>query len=253
MINPSSRPTSAPALRTASGPAARVISIAIGLATAVLIFGFALGFVFNPAFVGFEQERAQADAWTGWPMAEVHRVTDIVVGEVLVGPGTFDVMHNGAPVFDPAEAQHMVDVRRVMLWLESGVLVSAVVIGVAAVRMRDRRRFWSAISTSAKTLIIGMIVVGGVFAIAFDQAFEIFHELLFPAGSYTFDPSIEHLVQLFPEQLFSESTIVMGIVGIIVAAIVWRVAGRRARHFATLETTSATTNPTDRSSNGGGR
>ena len=241
MTFPSNRPPSTPSTRAGARPVAsaagsahastigsRLVSAAIATATAVVIFGSALAFVFNPAFVGFEQERTHADYYTGWPIAEVHRITDAVVGQVLVGPGTFDMTTNGARVFDPAEAQHMIDVRRVMIWLEIGVAGAVALLVVAAFRMRDRRRLWSAVATGAKVLAIGIVVVG----IGFAVAFELFHQLLFPAGSYAFDPTIEHLVQLFPEQLFSEATIVMALVGLGISIIVNRYAGRRTRALA---------------------
>ena len=49
------RTTGADATRR-SGILARAASVAIGVATAVVIFGAALGVFFNPVFVGFEQE-----------------------------------------------------------------------------------------------------------------------------------------------------------------------------------------------------
>ena len=48
------------------------------------------------------------------------------------------------------------------------------------------------------------------------MTFELFHELLFAGGSYTFDPLHERLVQLFPEQFWSETAIVL-VVAILAA------------------------------------
>ena len=156
-------------------------------------------------------------------------MTDAVLGQVIVGPGRFDVQLSGKAVFDPAEQQHMVDVRRVFVWLEAGVAAAAAVLALAALRMRDRRRLWSAIRSGAKVLAGGILIAGVGFAAAFDQVFQLFHELLFPAGSYAFDPSIEHLVQIFPEQLFSEATVAMALVGLALAVGTWWFARRRVR------------------------
>ncbi|HLO35079.1 MAG TPA: DUF1461 domain-containing protein, partial [Candidatus Deferrimicrobium sp.] len=91
------------------------------------------------------------------------------------------------------------------------------------------QRAWSAISTGMRELIVGVVVAGVVAAVAFDQLFEIFHELFFPAGSFTFDPRTDHLVQLFPFDFWSETTIVLGVVIVILGAVVSVFAGRRAR------------------------
>ena len=59
--------------------------------------------------------------------------------------------------------------------------------------------------------------------------FEIFHRLFFPAGSFTFDPRTDHLVQLFPFDFWSETTIVLGVVIVALAAALSIAAGRLAR------------------------
>ena len=78
-------------------------------------------------------------------------------------------------------------------------------------------------------LVGGVIVAGAIAAVAFDAVFEIFHRLFFPGGTYTFDPSTDRLVQLFPFDFWSETTIVLGVVIIALALIVWAIARRLAR------------------------
>ena len=76
---------------------------------------------------------------------------------------------------------------------------------------------------------LAAVVVGlGIFAlVAFDTLFTVFHEVLFPAGSYDFDPATERLVQLFPFQFWQETAIAVGIVIIALSALVAVVAHRR--------------------------
>ena len=74
-----------------------------------------------------------------------------------------------------------------------------------------------------------MTIVGGLAGILFfDQAFELFHELFFPAGSYLFDPFTEKLVQLFPQAFWIDSTIGVGAVVVALAAGLWWLGRRRA-------------------------
>ena len=93
-------------------------------------------------------------------------------------------------------------------------------------------RAWSAIRTGLRGLIVAIVVAGAISAVAFDTMFEIFHQLFFPAGSFTFDPRTDHLVQLFPFDFWSETTIVLGVVIVVVAAILSVAAGRLAKRAA---------------------
>ena len=63
--------------------------------------------------------------------------------------------------------------------------------------------------------------------VAFDQLFELFHEIFFPAGSYLFDPTTDRLVQLFPFQFWEETALVVGAVIIVIALDRRGVAARR--------------------------
>jgi integral membrane protein (TIGR01906 family) len=81
-------------------------------------------------------------------------------------------------------------------------------------------------------LIVAIVVAGVIASVAFDAVFEIFHRLFFPAGSFTFDPRTDHLVQLFPFDFWSETTIVLGVVIVVIAGVVAIGAGRLARRAA---------------------
>jgi integral membrane protein (TIGR01906 family) len=92
----------------------------------------------------------------------------------------------------------------------------------------SRGAAWRAVRNGARGLAV-VIAVAGVFAVfAFDAAFEVFHRLFFSAGTYTFDPATSRLIQLFPEQFWSETTIAVGVVVIAVALLTAWLAGRRA-------------------------
>ena len=70
-------------------------------------------------------------------------------------------------------------------------------------------------------------MAGILFAIFFEAAFQFFHQLLFPAGTYNFDPHTERLVQLFPLQFWSETSIALSVVLLALSLGVLAVALRR--------------------------
>jgi integral membrane protein (TIGR01906 family) len=217
----------------------RLGSLVIGLATAVVILAVAIPLFLNPWWVGFEQGRAQAAAWTGYPDAVLREVTDSVLADLVIGPQDFDVAVDGAPVLDERERSHMRDVRTVFagFFALAAILAEAAVI-VAWRRRRSaalRRASWEAVLGGAVGLIAALVIGGVIAFVAFDTLFEVFHQLLFPGGSYDFDPSTEKLVQLFPFVFWQESAIAVGAVAIVIAVVVALVAYRRSTAAATAE------------------
>jgi integral membrane protein (TIGR01906 family) len=217
----------------------RLGSLVIGLATAVVILAVAIPLFLNPWWVGFEQGRAQAAAWTGYPDAILRDVTDSVLADLVIGPPDFDVAVDGAPVLDERERSHMRDVRTVF----AGFFALAAILGVAALIIAWRRRrsgvlrraSWEAVLAGAVGLIAALVIGGAIAFVAFDTLFEVFHQLLFPGGSYDFDPSTEKLVQLFPFVFWQETAIAVGAVAIVIAVLVALVAYRRSTAAAAAE------------------
>jgi integral membrane protein (TIGR01906 family) len=208
----------------------RVAAFAIGLATAIVIVTIAILPFLSPQWVALEQNRSQATLWTGFTTDQLRTATDAILADLVLG-GDFAVQLGGQPVLNERERAHMADVRTVFrgLWLLA--IVSAVVL-VAAGRRRDRRATWRAVRAGALGLTVGVVILGGVALVAFDQLFETFHEVFFPAGSFLFDPRTDRLVQLFPFQFWQETAIVVGAVIIGIALGVAFVAGRRAMRAA---------------------
>jgi integral membrane protein (TIGR01906 family) len=214
------------------GPArvARLLAgIAVGLATALVIVGVTIALFFNPAWVSVAQGRADAAAYTGWTAEEVDAVTRDIVVEVWFGPGTFEQEVAGEPVFTERERAHMADVRGVVLTFYAFVLLGGATLLVAGIASRGSPWFWRAVASGAKLLAVGTIAVGIAFVLFFDTAFTIFHQLFFAEGSWTFDPATDRLVQLFPYQFWTETSVAIAVVGFGLTIGVWALAARLAR------------------------
>lgn len=204
----------------------------VAVATMLTIAGAVVLLFFNPAWVDVAQRRASVDRITGYPMSEVRRVTDAMIGEIYLGPGTFEMAVDGVPVLTQRERTHMGDVRVVVLrFLLVAGAGAASLAGVAAVGRR-RPWFWRGMAAGAGTIVAVGLVAGAGLIVAFDATFTFFHLLFFQPGSFVFDPRIERLVQLFPEQLWVESFIAVAITGFVVALAVLVVALARLRRFA---------------------
>ena len=223
-------------------PVLGLASILVSLATALALTAAVVTPFLSPAWVSFEQGRSNAAGWTGYNSATLEGVTDAILADLVVGPPDFDVRVGGRPVLTPEERAHMRDVRGVFAGfylIAAGALAIAVAAWLVASRPEGvgsswtRTRYWRAVRRGALGLAAAIAVAGVIATVAFDAAFEVFHRIFFPAGSYDFDPRTYRLTQLFPDAFWSETTIVVGL-AILAAALVvavlatWRLAvGRR--------------------------
>ena len=205
----------------------RLAALAVAMATVIVLVTVAVLPFLTPQWVSFEQGRANAIGWTGYTPDELKMASNAILGDLVLGPSDFDVEVSGVAVLGEDERRHMRDVRSIFvgLWL---LAVGSVVVLLAASRRRDRSAIWRAVRRGALGLALAILVAGGLALVAFDVLFDLFHQLLFSAGSYTFDPTTQRLVQLFPYQFWQETAIVVGIVIIVMAFGLAVVAGRRA-------------------------
>jgi integral membrane protein (TIGR01906 family) len=204
----------------------RAASLITGIAVAVVIVAVSIVPFLSSQWIAFGQDRAQAPAWSGFTPDDLRTATDAIVADLVWGPPDFDVEIGGVPVLTEREQEHMRDVRTVFTGLFVAAIASVAVLAVAS-RRKDRARLWRSVRLGALGLIVGTVVVGIVGLVAFDQLFELFHRIFFPPGSYLFDPSTDRLVQLFPFQFWEETSVAVGLVIIVVAALTAVVAGRR--------------------------
>jgi integral membrane protein (TIGR01906 family) len=177
------------------------------------------------------QGRSDVTGLTGYTPAQVQSVTASILSDLVFGPPDFTVAltPGGPPVLDDRERGHMADVRTVILELGLVALIAAALLIGAGVAARGRRWFWRSVALGGRILAVGVVVVGIAFALFFDQAFETFHEIFFPAGTYMFDPRTEKLVQLFPDQFWSETSVAITVAILILAVATTAVATRLGR------------------------
>lgn len=207
----------------------------IATATALVILGASIAPFLTPWYVRFEQDRTGVAALTGYTPAELDQAATAILADLVLWRGDFHISTNAGPmvgtVLNDADRAHMLDVRRVFTGFWVLVFAGLVTLAIAfrwARGVETGARAWRAVRNGARGLAV-VIAVAGVFAVfAFDAAFEVFHRLFFSGGSYTFDPATDKLVQLFPEQFWSETAIAVGVVVMAVALLTAWQAGRRA-------------------------
>ena len=209
-------------------------SALVSAATALALMAAVVALFLSPAWVAFEQGRADAAAWTGYGPTDLRTATDAILADLVLGPPDFDVSIGGEAVLTEPERAHMRDVRGVFTGFYALAAAAAVMLAIGwwtATRPGawNRDRYWRAVRRGSLVLS-GTIGIAGVVAlVAFDAAFELFHGLFFRAGTYDFDPRTYRLTQLFPDTFWSETTLVAGAAILVAALGVAVVATRRLR------------------------
>lgn len=125
--------------------------------------------------------------------------------------GLSDTFSVGVLPFSESGAAHFADVRRLFI-LDLWVLaISAVLLG-ASLFLKKRPRlgghtpgFWSTVGLGAS-----IVTVGGLAALDFDRAFEVFHKLFFPGkDNWMFSSYEDPVIDMLPVEFFRNCAIVI--------------------------------------------
>jgi len=146
------------------------------------------------------------------------------------------------PLLNERARQHLYDVRRLLLPAMSGAALTLALALLAVLLARQRRHWQPAIAQGllrgAQGTLLALFALALLALVAWDSAFENFHKLFFPAGTWRF-PYSDNLIRLYPEQLFADAALVIaGIVG-AGAALAWWLCMRWLRHAQSLPPHSA--------------
>ena len=126
-------------------------------------------------------------------------LSDALVWDLLTD-GAFDIPLGDEPLLSAGERSHLADVGGLLRAVLAAGLGGLLVLTGA----RLRRRAWLrvAIRDGAALIVGGALLTAAAFALAFDATFAFFHGLFFAAGTWTFNPATDRLVQLYPQDFW---------------------------------------------------
>lgn len=205
-----------------------------GVGTAIVIIGVAAAILLLPPVMNFGLEIGDSAAVLRVPPEVAQRASELSVQELLIGPGsfTFAVTPGGPPFYGPAEAGHMQNVRVVVYGFFAIVLAGAIAVALSTRRMSgpDALR---ALRLGAAGLVLIFSAVGIGLVVAFDTLFTLFHEIVFPAGGWQFDPTTQRIVQLYPTAFWEFAAGALALLSVAIGLLVIAVTTLLLRRIET--------------------
>ena len=167
----------------------------LAVSAAALAIGATTAIFLTPPVVHALLSVSDAHMVLGVEPSVAEALSDALVGDLLTG-GAFEAPLGGAPLLSAGERSHLADVGGLLRAVLAAGLGGLLVLTGA----RLRRRAWlrAAIRDGAALIVGGALLAAAAFALAFDATFAFFHGLFFAAGTWTFNPATDRLVQLYP-------------------------------------------------------
>jgi integral membrane protein (TIGR01906 family) len=211
----------------------RILIVLITLAVPFLLVVANIRIVASPWFIQFEYGRPgfPADAY-GFTLAQ--RTPLAMAGLYSVvpeGAGLIELeqakLPNGEPAFNAREIKHMQDVRVLMATVFPLALIIGSALIILAIVFRTSTAYHDVVPQGLRAgSVLTLILLAGLIAyilINFDAFFLQFHQLFFEGDTFAFRFD-DTLIRLYPEQLWNDAAILIGVLTGVVALVLLAVS-----------------------------
>lgn len=195
----------------------------LALAAAALAIGATTAIFLTPPVVHLLLSVSDASTVLGVEPRVAEALSDALVGDLLTD-GAFDAPLGDAPLLSASERSHLVDVGALL----RAVLVAGLGGLITLAAARTRRRAWLrvAIRDGAALIVGGALLAAAAFTLAFDATFSFFHGLFFAAGTWTFNPATDRLVQLYPQEFWTLAALLFCLALALLSFAAYRMTAR---------------------------
>lgn len=192
-----------------------LLTVAFSVALVLFMLTFSIGLPIYCRFFYYIQIKAlgMGEA-TGWSYEVIKAAYDEVLNFLTLpghafGTGELKFSEEGAAHF--ADCKVLFNLNLIVLLSSAAVLVALLVLNKCKVFAFKRLWGRACYFYSAIVALLLPLVIGGLAAIDFDRAFEIFHAIFFPGKTnWMFDPSQDQIILVMPEQFFMNCAILIG-------------------------------------------
>lgn len=195
----------------------------LALAAAAVAIGATTAIFLTPPVVHLLLSVSDAHTVLGVEPRVAQTLSDALVGDLLTD-GAFDVPLGDAPLLSAGERSHLVDVGNLLRLVLVAGLGGLILLTLA----RARRRTWLRVAIRDGTALIvgGALLAAAAFTLAFDATFAFFHGLFFAAGTWTFNPATDRLIQLYPQEFWTLAALLFCLALALLSFVSYRMAVR---------------------------
>ena len=195
----------------------------LATAAAALAIGATTAIFLTPPVVHLLLSVSGAHTVLGVEPQVAQDLSDALVGDLFTD-GAFDAPLGDTPLLSAGERSHLVDVGNLLRAVLVAGLGGLIVLALA----RARRRTWLrvAIRDGAALIVGGALFAAAAFTLAFDATFTFFHGLFFAAGTWTFNPATDRLVQLYPQEFWTLAALLFCLALALLSFTAYRLTAR---------------------------
>ncbi len=208
----------------------RMGQLALGLVLMLLIISAAVVITLNfrPLYY-WEMDRMDLDQVSGLSQEQIRRNYDVLIDyNNFWGPDTLEFpdlpMSEGGRI-------HFEEVKRVFLFFEYMVPVT-LVLAVAGVAWFRRRRQFRYLKYAALLTVLVPLAAGLAIAVNWDQAFVLFHEVVFRNDLWIFNASTDPVITILPDTFFLHCAVMILVLVVLGSALCGAIYGRKSRGMA---------------------
>ena len=207
----------------------KTLSILFSIALFFFILTFSIGLpIYVRPFYYAHIEPMNLEAKSGFTREEIVEAYDEVLDYLTLpgrtfGTGVIPHSDEGADHF--ADCKVLFSLNAWVLALSSAALIAFLILKLTKKitlpsLLGFRPSFWSALCA-----IVLPLVLGGLAAINFDRAFEIFHAIFFPGKTnWLFDPRTDPIILAMPQDFFMHCAILIA-AGVLTLSLIFLIRG----------------------------
>lgn len=195
----------------------------LSLCLFIIVTAVKLTLMFKPLYY-FDIDYLNIEELSGFSKDEIIRNYDYVI-DYLMSPKEYEFKLPSIPYSKYGQI-HFKDVKRIFTFIDISLVVTGLISAIG-ILINTKRNSFNFLKQTSSMLIVLPIVLLTAFMINFDRAFTLFHKIFFRNDYWQFDPEIDPIISILPQEFFLHSALVIVIL-IVVSIITLRLLYNKA-------------------------
>jgi integral membrane protein (TIGR01906 family) len=183
----------------------------------IILSAVKLTLMFKPLYY-FDVQYLNIESLSSFSKDEIIKNYDYVIN-YLLSPKEQEFRLPSIP-YSKYGQLHFKDVKRIFTFIDISLIVTGLASIIGLFFNIKNKRFYYLKETSSMLIILPVILLTA-FMINFDAAFTIFHKIFFRNDYWIFDPELDPIINILPQEFFLHSALLIVIL-IVLSIIVLR-------------------------------